>query len=87
VEWKTYEMHLGNNKEIYNAKLFTIAEALKLMNHQLIGNKQTNTIQIFTNFSSALIRMQNTNPGLGQWITKRTVEGEQILRHIRWIIE
>jgi ribonuclease HI len=80
-------MHLGNNKEIFNAELLTIAEALKLANRQLIGNKQTNTIQIFTDSSSALIRMQDTNPGPGQWITKRIVERERILRHAGWIIE
>jgi ribonuclease HI len=87
MEWKTHKIHLGNNKEIFDAELFAIAEALKLANRQLIGNKQTNTIQIYTDSSAALWRMQDTNPGPGQGITKTIVEREQILRHAGWKIE
>jgi ribonuclease HI len=87
MEWKTHKMHLGNNKEIFNAELFAIAEALKLANRQLIGNKQTNTIQIYTDSSAALRRMQDANPGPRQGITKTIVERERILRHAGWKIE
>jgi hypothetical protein len=76
AEWKTHKIHLRNKKEIFDAELFAIAEVLKLANRQLIGNKQTNTIQIFTDSSSALRRMQDANPGPGQWITKGIVERE-----------
>jgi hypothetical protein len=81
MEWKTHKMHLGNNKEIFDAELFPIAEALKLANRQLISNKQTNTIQIYTDFSAALRRMQDAKPGPGQGITQIIVERERILRH------
>jgi hypothetical protein len=54
---------------------------------KLIGNKQTNTIQIYTDSSAALRRMQDANPGPGQRITKTIVERERILRHARWKIE
>jgi ribonuclease HI len=76
MEWKTHKMHLENNKEIFDAELFAIAEALKLANRQLIGNKQTNTIQIYTDSSAALWRMQDANPGPGQGTTKIIVERE-----------
>jgi ribonuclease HI len=87
MEWKTHKMHLGNNKEIFDAELFAIAEALKLSNRQLIGNKQTNTIQIYTDSSAALRRMQDANPGPGQGITEIIVQRERILRHAGWKIE
>jgi hypothetical protein len=81
MEWKPHKMHPENNKEIFDTKLFTIAEALKLANCQLIGNKQTNTIKIYTDSFAALQRMQDANPGPGQGITKIIVERERILRH------
>jgi ribonuclease HI len=87
TEWKAHKMHLGNNKEIFDAKLFAIAEALKLANRQLIGNKQTNTIQIYTDSSAALQSMQDANPGPGKGITKIIVERERILEHAGWKIE
>jgi hypothetical protein len=76
LEWKTNEIHLGNNKEIFDTKLFAIVEVLILANYQLIDNNQTNTIQICIDSSADLWRIQDTNPGPRQGTTKIIVERE-----------
>jgi ribonuclease HI len=77
----------GKQKEIFDAELFALAEALKLANRHQIGNRETHTIQISTDSASALKRIQDPNPGPGQWITKRIVLRERILRNLGWNIE
>lgn len=81
--WRAHKTHLGTNKELLDAELFAIAEALKLANQKVIGNHTTHTISIFTDFSAALLRIQEDSPGPVQWITKTIIEmegpyGEQI---------
>jgi hypothetical protein len=52
--WKKHQYHLGKKKEINDAELFAIAEALKMANRYQIGDREMDTLHIYTDSMSAL---------------------------------
>lgn len=85
--WKTQKTHLGKNKETFDAELFAIAEALKLVNRKVIGNHATHLVRIFADSTAALKRIQEDNPGPGQWTTRTIIKIERTLMRAGWHIE
>jgi ribonuclease HI len=82
--WKKHQYHLGKKKEINDAELFAITEALKMANRYQIGDREMDTIHIYTDSMSALKRIQESTPTAGQWITKTIVEREKALSRTGW---
>jgi ribonuclease HI len=82
--WKKHQYHLGKKKEINDAELFAIAEAPKMANRYQIGDREMDTLHIYTDSMSALKRIQGSTPTAGQWITKTIVEREKALSRIGW---
>jgi hypothetical protein len=84
-EWKRHRYHLGNRKEIFDAELFALSEALKQANRHLIG--LNHTVRIFSDSASAPDRIQTSEPGAGQWFVNQIVHRESILLNAGWQVE
>jgi ribonuclease HI len=86
-KWKDHKYSLGNKKEIFEAELFAIAEALKIANRHVIENKESNKVTIYSDSTTALNRIKVSASSAGQWITKRIKERENILTRAGWTVE
>jgi ribonuclease HI len=81
---------MGKNKEILDAELYAITEALKMANRYLIEDSH-DTLAIYTDSAMALKKMKMSGPTAGQWIIRRISEREQIIRNAggtvvyRWV--
>jgi ribonuclease HI len=60
--------HLGNRKEIYDAELYAIAEALQAAIQRHIETPNERKIRVFTDSTAALKRIQEAGRGAGQWL-------------------
>jgi hypothetical protein len=66
-QWQSLRYHLRNRKEVFDAELYAIAEALKIANRRNIRNPDNvDKVIIYTDSTSALRRIQDPRPGPGQ---------------------
>jgi ribonuclease HI len=88
-EWCYCKFHPGDNKEVYDAELYAIAEALwkAIDNHVWthIGDKKT--ARVFTDSIAALTRIQDDSMELGQSIVRRLAKFQRALYRRNWNIE
>jgi hypothetical protein len=72
---------MGNNNEVFDAKLYTIMEALRntIENHIWTHISNKKTIRTFPDSTSALKRMQDNGMGPGQWIIKGIAKLKRVL--------
>ena len=85
--WKERKVHLGCNKEVYDAELYGIAEALKIAKRRRLWESVMQrhsgpaldppTIRVFTDAQAALTRMKTNPPTAGQWLVTRIIKSEQ----------
>jgi ribonuclease HI len=82
-EWHQERYHMGNWKEIFDAELYAIAEALKLAFRRNIRNPTNiETVQVYSDSTAALQRIKDPNPAPGQWIMEKIVEMEHQIMEI-----
>jgi ribonuclease HI len=55
-----------------------------MANRYQIGDREMDTLYIYTDSKSALKRIEESTPTAGQWITKTIVEREKALSRIGW---
>ena len=85
--WKERKIYLGCNKEVYDAELYGIAEALKIAKRRRLWESgrqrhsgpapEPPTIRVFTDAQAALTRMRTNPPTAGQWLVTRIIKSEQ----------
>jgi ribonuclease HI len=66
--------YLGNNKEIFDAELFALGEAVK---HAAREAEDARNITIFTDSQATLTRIQDDTEGPGQALTRRIIAWEK----------
>jgi ribonuclease HI len=78
--WKARKFGLGNNKEVFDAELYGIAETLKIAQGLALQQRENcKTVRIFSDSQAALKRLQQTGL-LSQWLTTRIREQAERLR-------
>jgi ribonuclease HI len=89
-EWKERRIHLGQNKEVYDAELYGIAEAVSIA-HRIVKKTGHTRIAVFSDAQAALKRIKDNSTGPGQWLALRTIErvkrarGDGVNVTIQWI--
>jgi ribonuclease HI len=87
-EWRKEKYHLGKRKEIYDAELYAISEAVTLVIRRNIRTREDiKTIHIYTDSTAALNHLKNPNPAPGQWIVRKIVEVESMLKELGYQVE
>lgn len=89
--WKERRWHLGTNKEVVDAELYAITEALK-PGRGWRFQPETRVINIFTDSRAALQRItKGVSSEVGQWLVRRIVERTENIRRasgqvtLRWV--
>ena len=92
LKWLEKSIPLGDAKEVFDVELFGILETLKITEKEKEKRKEYfNTLTIFSNSQSVILRTYNDNLGPGQVLTKKVIEIVQNLTKkdvkidIRWI--
>jgi ribonuclease HI len=79
-EWRKERYNLGRRKEIYDAELYTIAEAVSLAyNRNIRTPDDVKTIHIYSDSTAALKRLKDPNPSPSQWLIKKIAEMETMI--------
>ena len=70
VSWKELGTYLGRNKEVFDAELFAIGQALE----EFEGRKESNReYTIFSDSQAAISRIQHDRTGPGQSLAVRAI--------------
>lgn len=71
-DWTGQTSHLGTNKEVYDAELLAIEQAIRRF---IDRNQQTRNYTIFSDSQSAIERCRNDKSGPGQAIARSIING------------
>jgi ribonuclease HI len=86
--WQGRKLFMGRNKEVFDAELYAIWVGLASARDHLKDNwTGAKLITIFTDAQAALKRIQNDDPGPGQWLARRILRTERQLRQAGWTTE
>lgn len=87
-DWNTQKTYLGTNKEVFNAELYTMGDALEiaLKNRRVrqgASIKQAEPgwkkIYIWADSQVTIKRLQHTSPSPGEWLARRIIEKTQLV--------
>ena len=74
--WKRRGTYLGRNKEVFDAKVFAISQALEILNDREEENVQ---YTIFSDSQAALSRVQHDRTGPGQIVVIHAITTVRIM--------
>jgi len=82
--WNKRRVHLGRQKEAFDAEMYTMSEAVKIAD-EICGKKEVRRVTIFTDSQATLRRIQSDEPGQGQVLVLRTInwKSELLEKNIR----
>ena len=72
-EWRERRIHLGTNKEVYDAELYGIAEGVSIAHREAIRAGNTRAV-IFSDAQESIRRTKDNTVGPGQWLALRTID-------------
>jgi len=70
--WKKRRVHLGRQKEAFDAEMYAMSEAMKIAD-EMAGNKEVTSVTVFTDSQATLRQIQWDEPGPGQVLALRTM--------------
>jgi len=76
--WNKRRVHLGRQKEAFDAEMYEMSEAVKIAN-EICSKKEVRRVTIFTDSRATLRRIQSDEPGPGQVLALRTMNWESEL--------
>jgi len=76
--WNKRRVHLGRQKEAFDAEMYAMSEAVKIAN-EICRRKEVRRVTIFTDSQATLRRIQSDEPGPGQVLALRTMNWESEL--------
>jgi len=88
--WNKRRVHLGRQKEAFDAEMYTMSEAVKIAD-EVCEQKEVRRVTIFTDSQATLRRIQLDEPGSGQVLALRTMNWESeltdknIQMEYRWV--
>jgi ribonuclease HI len=82
--WEKRRVHLGRQKEAFNAEVYAVSEAVKIAD-EICKKEGARRVMIFMDSQSTLQRIQSDQPGPGQVLALRTMrwESELLRKNIR----
>jgi len=63
--WKKRRVHLGRQKEAFDAEMYAMSEAMKIAD-EMAEEKEVTRVTVFTDSQATLRRIQSDEPGPGQ---------------------
>jgi len=88
--WNKRRVHLGRQKETFEAEMYAMSEAVKIA-EEINEEKAVRTVVVCTDSQATIRRIQSDEPGLEQILAFRTMnwESKLIKKHIsveyRWV--
>jgi len=88
--WNKRRTHLGRQKEVFDAEMYAMSEAMKVVDEKAEKEKVTR-VTVFTDSQATLRRIQSDEPRPGQVLALRTMNWTDALarKHIqveyRWV--
>jgi len=70
--WKKRRVHLGRQKEAFDAEMYAMSEAMKIVD-EMASEKEVTRVTVFTDSQATLRRIQSDEPGPGQVLALRTM--------------
>jgi len=70
--WKKRRVHLGRQKEVFDAEMYAMSEAMKIAD-EMAEEKKVTRVMVFTDSQATLRRIQSDKPGPGQVLALRTM--------------
>jgi len=70
--WKKRRVYLGRQKEAFDAEMYAMSEAMKIVD-EMAGKKEVTRVMVFTDSQATLRRIQSDEPGPGQVLALRTM--------------
>jgi len=70
--WNKRRTHLGRQKEAFDAEMYAMSEAMKIVDEKAEKEKFTR-VTVFTDSQATLRRIQSDEPGPGQVLALRTM--------------
>jgi ribonuclease HI len=77
-KWEKRRVHLGRQKEAFDAEMYAMSEALKIAN-EICDKEEVRRVMVFTDSQATLRRIQSDEPGPGQVLASRTRIWEGVL--------
>jgi len=77
-KWEKRRIHLGRQKEAFDAEMYAMSEAVKIAN-EIAEKEGAMRVTIFTDSQATLRRIQSDEPGPGQVLALRTMIWESEL--------
>jgi len=88
--WKKRTVHLGRQKEAFDAEMYAMSEAMKIAD-EMAEKEEVTRVTLFTDSQATLRRIQSDEPGPGQVLAQRTMNwadalaGKYIQVEYRWV--
>jgi len=76
--WNKRRMHLGRQKEAFDAEMYAMSEAVKIAD-EICQEKEVRKVTVFTDSQATLQRIQSDEPGPRQALTLRTMNWKREL--------
>jgi len=70
--WKKRRVHLGRQKEAFDAEMYATSEAMRIAD-EMAGKKKVTRVTVFTDSQATLRRIQSDEPGPEQVLALRTM--------------
>jgi len=70
--WKKRRVHLGRQKEAFDAEMYAMSEAMKIAD-EMAEEKEVTRVTVFTDSQVTLKQIQSDEPGPGQVLALRTM--------------
>ena len=89
--WDKRKVHLGRQKEAFDAEMYAMSEAVKIAD-EICGKKGVRRVTVFMDSQATLRRIQSDEPGPGQVLALRTMNWESELTEknirveYRWVV-
>ena len=77
-KWEKRKVHLGRQKEAFDAEMYAMSEAVKIAN-DIAKDEEVRRVTVFTDSQATLGRIQSDEPGQGQVLALRTMIWESEL--------
>ena len=74
-KWHTLRRHFGTNKEVFDAELYVLGIALREIRSKAGGWGYTE-VELRCDAQTALKKIKDNRPGLGQWLVQRVIDFE-----------
>jgi len=80
--WKKRRVHLGQQKEAFDAEMYAMSKAMKVADEMAEG-KEVTRVTVFTDSQATLKRIQSDEPGSRQVLAVTVQEGTKVLGKYR----